>query len=301
MRNRDTFSGYHPVINLFYFVLVLAFSMVLMHPVCLCISLTAALCCSLTLGGKKSVRGSLLLLLPMALVAAAVNVLFNHEGATILAYLPSGNPLTLESIVYGFSAAVMLSALVLWFLCFSQVMTSDKLAYLFGRIIPALSLVISMTLRFVPKFKAQFKVVADAQKCAGRPIDEGKTLQRIKHAVTVFSIMVTWSLENGIETADSMKSRGYGLSGRTAFSIYRFDERDGVILLWFCFCGGILGWGALTGGLSWRYYPTIKGTPLTPVAVCLLLCWAGLCLTPVAINVHADRMWDRLHGKEAAI
>ena len=294
MRNRDTFSGYHPVINLFYFVLVLAFSMVLMHPVCLCISLTAALCCSLTLGGKKSVRGSLLLLLPMALVAAAVNVLFNHEGATILAYLPSGNPLTLESIIYGFSAAVMLSALVLWFLCFSQVMTSDKLVYLFGRIIPALSLVISMTLRFVPKFKAQFKVVADAQKCAGRPIDEGKTLQRIKHAVTVFSIMVTWSLENGIETADSMKSRGYGLPGRSAFSIYTFGKRDKLAALWLSFCAVLLFSGALTGRFQWQYYPIMKGAELSFVTAAMYVVYLALGLTPVFFNWQEDRVWKKL-------
>ena len=34
----------------------------------------------------------------MALLAAGVNVLFQHEGATILTYFSSGNPLTLESI-----------------------------------------------------------------------------------------------------------------------------------------------------------------------------------------------------------
>jgi len=294
MRNRDTFSGYHPVINLFYFVLVLAFSMVLMHPVCLCISLAAALCCSLTLGGKKSVRGSLLLLLPMALVAAAVNVLFNHEGATILAYLPSGNPLTLESIVYGFSAAAMLSALVLWFLCFSQVMTSDKLVYLFGRIIPALSLVISMTLRFVPKFKAQFKVVADAQKCAGRPIDEGRTLRKMKNAVTVFSIMVTWSLENGIETADSMKSRGYGLPGRSAFSIYTFDKRDKLAALWLSFCAVFLFSGALTGRFQWQYYPIMRGAEPSFVTAAMYVVYLALGLTPVFFNWQEDRVWKKL-------
>lgn len=296
MRNRDTFSGYHPVINLFYFVLVLAFSMVLMHPVCLCISLTAALCCSLTLGGKKSVRGSLLLLLPMALVAAAVNVLFNHEGATILAYFPSGNPLTLESILYGVSAAGMLSALVLWFLCFSQVMTSDKLVYLFGRIIPALSLVISMTLRFVPKFKAQFKVVADAQKCAGRPIDEGKTITRIKNAVTVFSIMVTWSLENGIETADSMKSRGYGLPGRTAFSVYRFDRRDGQALAVIALLGGIVLAGAAFDGLTWRYFPSVKWST-APLSLCVLAAYAALCAFPIILNRKEERKWKALRSK----
>lgn len=34
-------------------------------------------------------------------VTAAVNPAFSHEGRTILRYLPSGNPLTLESILYG--------------------------------------------------------------------------------------------------------------------------------------------------------------------------------------------------------
>ena len=294
MQNRDAFSGYHPVINLFYFVLVLAFAMVLMHPVCQFISLAAALCCSLTLSGKKAVRGSLLLLLPMAAVAAAVNVLFNHEGITILAYLPSGNPLTLESIAYGFSAAVMLSALVLWFLCFSHVMTSDKLVYLFGRIIPALSLVISMTLRFVPKFKAQFKVVADAQKCAGRSLDEGKTFNRIKNAVTVFSIMVTWSLENGIETADSMKSRGYGLPGRSAFSIYTFDRRDKLAALWLGFCAVFLLFGSLTGSFQWQYYPIMKGSELSLMTAAMYLVYLALGLTPVFFNWQEDRVWKKL-------
>ena len=39
MRNRDAFSGYHPIINFLYFALVLLFSMCLMHPVYLAISL----------------------------------------------------------------------------------------------------------------------------------------------------------------------------------------------------------------------------------------------------------------------
>lgn len=294
MKHRDTFSGYHPVINLFYFLLVLAFAMVLMHPVCQFISLAAALCCSLTLGGKKTVRGSLLLLLPMAIVAAAVNVLFNHEGVTILTYLPSGNPLTLESVVYGFSAAMMLSALVLWFLCFSHVMTSDKLVYLFGRIIPALSLVISMTLRFVPKFKAQFKVVADAQTCAGRPVASGKKLSRIKNAVTVFSIMVTWSLENGIETADSMKSRGYGLPGRSAFSIYTFDSRDKKALLWLSVCAAAMIYGTVSDGFGWQFYPVMQGSPVDAVGVGLYLIYFALGMTPVFLHWQEEQTWKKL-------
>ena len=41
---RDTFSDCHPAVNFLYFALVLAFSMCLMHPACLVISLTGACC-----------------------------------------------------------------------------------------------------------------------------------------------------------------------------------------------------------------------------------------------------------------
>jgi energy-coupling factor transporter transmembrane protein EcfT len=90
-------------------------------------------------------------------------------------------------------------------------MTSDKFVYLFGRIIPSMSLLLSMTLRFVPRFIAQIKVVSNAQKCVGRDASNGGVVQRVRNAITILSIMVTWALENAIETADSMKSRGYGL------------------------------------------------------------------------------------------
>ena len=294
MKNRDTFSGYHPIINFLYFGLVLVFSMFFMHPVSLTISLACAIAYNVYLNGRKAVRFQLLYMLPMMLLAAFVNPAFNHEGATLLCYLPTGNPLTLESILYGVAAAMMLAAVITWFSCYNAVMTSDKFVYLFGRVIPALSLVLSMTLRFVPKFKAQFQVVSEAQHCVGRDTSTGSVLQRLKNAVTILSIMVTWSLENAIETADSMKSRGYGLPGRTAFSIYRFDDRDRAALLWLGFCGFYILAGWMAGGLDWRYYPTMKGAAMTPHAVSFQLVYLALCLTPVILNRLADRKWAQI-------
>jgi energy-coupling factor transport system permease protein len=170
-------------------------------------------------------------------------------------------------------------------------MTSDKFVYLFGRIIPALSLVLSMTLRFVPKFTAQIKVVRDAQRCIGRDVSEGSIFQRAKNGLTILSIMITWSLENAIETADSMKSRGYGLPGRTAFSIYRFDSRDRTALMWLLFCGMYIVSGWIAGGLYWRYYPTMKGVPISPFPISFMLAYLALCLTPVILNLASDRNW----------
>ena len=232
----------------------------------------------------------------MAALAALLNPAFNHEGATILTYLPSGNPLTLESMLYGAAAAVMLASVVLWFSSYNEIMTSDKFVYLFGRVIPALSLVLSMVLRFIPKFKAQMQTVSEAQACIGRDAKNGSVFRRVGNAVKIFSIMVTWSLENAIETADSMRSRGYGLPGRTAFSIYRFDDRDKAALAWLIFCGAYLVSGWMAGGTYFRYYPTVKAAAWTPMTVNFMLVYLALVLTPVILDRREDRQWNSLQS-----
>lgn len=297
MKNRDTFSEYHPLVNFLYFGLVIGFSMFFMHPVCLIISMTCAICYYIKLNDKSSVRFLVRYALPVLLLTAIINPALNHRGSVILCYLPTGNPLTLESILYGVAAAVMLVSVLLWFGCYTAVMTSDKFVYLFGRIIPSMSLVLSMTLRFVPKFKTQFALVKESQTGLGRDSANGSLWKRFISAVTCFSIMVTWSLENAIETADSMKSRGYGLKGRTAFSIYTITERDKNLLIWLVFCGIYLLSGSLSGGLYWRYFPNIRGVLTEPLTVSFQAVYFALCITPVVIDNREEQQWKSLRSK----
>ena len=264
---KDSFYSYHPTVNLLYFTLVITFSMLLTHPVAQSIALVCAVTYAVSVEGKKSVLFLLKFCLPMVLLTAFINPAFSHEGVTILYYFSSGNPLTLESILYGVGAGVMLVTVILWFSAFSRIMTSDKFIYLFGKVIPALSLVLSMSLRFVPKFKKQTEIVVEAQRCLGRDISTGGLWQRFKTAVVILSIMITWALENAIETADSMKSRGYGLKGRTAFSIYRMDDRDKYTLLWLGFCGLFLTAGVILSAFGFRYFPSIRYAALDRATV----------------------------------
>lgn len=296
LQSRDAFSSYHPAVNFLYFGLVLFFTMCFLHPACLLLSLAAALRYAVCLNGRRAVRRSLRYLLPAALLAALINPAFNHQGATILTYLPSGNPLTLESMAYGLAAAALLSAVVTWFSCYTAVMTSDKFVYLFGRVIPALSLVLSMALRFVPRFQVQARAVSQAQRCVGRDVSDGSLLQRLRNGVTILSILLTWCLENALATADSMKSRGYGLPGRTAFSIYRLDDRDQAALWWLGALGGYIlsMWGA--GGFACRYFPTFRLAPRDGWSLSGLLAFGLLCLTPVIIDRREDRQWTRLRS-----
>lgn len=293
---RHGFSDYHPIVNMLYFVLVIISSMMIMHPICLSISMICSLVYSGMLLGSKSIKNNLRLVLPMALMAVLINAAFNHEGTTILLYLKSGNPLTLESMAYGVGASTMLISVICWFSCYNEVMTSDKFIYLFGRIIPSLSLLLSMVLRFVPKFKEQIKVIAHAQKCIGQDIHQGNWIKRAQNGLKILSILVTWALENSIQTADSMRSRGYGFKGRTAFSIFRITNRDVVALMVIVVLSVYLMVGMLSGGLFWRYFPNIRSNTFSIVNVSLYIIYAGYCSMPIIIEIMEDNKWKRLES-----
>lgn len=294
---RDNFGTYHPIISFLYFVLVIGCSMFLMHPVFLVISCVGGMAYYIYLKGKKAIKTMLWLMLPVFLLSALINPLFNHEGVTLLFYFKTGNPLTLESVIYGLASGMMLISVLNWFSCYQVVMTSDKFIYLFGKAIPAMSLILSMVLRFVPKFKGQITKVSDAQKCIGRDVTNGNLIQKAKHGMKILSIMTTWALENSVETADSMKSRGYGLRGRTNFSIYRFDSRDKMMLWGVILAGVILILGILTDTVHFLYFPVMVVNPLDWKSVFVYFVYAVLCMLPMIINVVEDVKWHYLKSE----
>ena len=181
---KDSFCSFHPAALLLYFILTIGIPMFVMHPVILMISFISALIYAVYQNGTGGIRRGCLYLFPAALFVVLVNALFQHRGVTVLYYFPSGNPLTLESIAYGFASAGMMVAVMLWFFICSRVMTSDKFVYLFGRVMPVLSLLLSMVLRLIPLFYKQFQNVQEAQRSMGRDFSEGTLIKRMKCAVS---------------------------------------------------------------------------------------------------------------------
>lgn len=291
---KDTFSTYHPLIILAFFTLAIGVSIFSLHPAVLFISFAGSFAYSVKLNKRRALKFNLLFLMPAMAAAAVFNPIFVHEGATVLWYFPSGNPLTLESCVYGAASSVMLGSVIMWFGCFNHVMTSDKLIYLFGRLMPALSLTLSMVLRFVPRYKAQAKVVSNGQRCLGRDIAMGGIFERASGGLKILSIMLTWSLENGVETADSMKSRGFGLKGRTCFSNYHFDRRDAEAALAMALLSAAFMLGAFLGFLKIRFYPTVKFATVSGAAMAVHASFMALCFMPLIIDATEEIKWSYL-------
>lgn len=292
----NSFKSFHPIVNFYYFAVVIFFSMFFMHPIFLSISLMCSFIYSVTLKGKKAVKFNIIYMLPLLIITAFINPAFNHEGVTILFYLKGGNPITLESIIYGIAAATMFISIILWFSCYNEIMTSDKFIYLWGRIIPGISLIISMVLRFVPKYKAQIKNISNGQKCIGRDISNGNVITRARNGIKILSIMTTWALENAIETADSMKSRGYGLKGRTSFSIFRFDKRDKITFSTIIILTVIILIGAWLGENSIKFFPSIKIRPISGFSILVYISYFSLCISPVILDFKEDIKWKYLQS-----
>ena len=292
--NKDVFYTYHPILNMLFFIVVIGTTVFLLNPIILILSFLAAFAYSVKLKGRKALKFNLFYMIPLMLFAAAVNVFFVHEGATILGYFSNGNPITLESFVYGLFSALMIGSVIIWFSCFNEIISSDKTIYLFGRVLPKTSLIFSMILRLVPMYKAQIKIISNAQKGIGRDFTSGNIIERAKNGLKILSIMLTWALENGVETADSMKARGYGLKGRTSFSIFRFDSRDSLLSTFLGFLLVVFIYGLTKSIFYFRIYPTVKWGEFTLNSLPFYLSIGIIFFLPIILGIMEDLKWKFL-------
>ena len=254
---QDGFAGCQPAISFIYFLVIILTAMLVSHPLVTGAAFVSGMLYQMQLKGiSHTLKYQVLLMLPLLLVVAMVNPAFNHYGVTVLYQLKTG-PVTLEAIAYGAILAFILWTSLVWFANFNAIMTTEHFVYLFGRLNPSLSLMLSMTFRFVPDFVRRLRVIREGQQCLGKDFSQQRGLKACRAAVDELSILVTWALENGIDTADSMRSRGYGLGRRTAYSIFRFTARDMAVTAILVCLYGISLWGFCRGKAEALYNPQI--------------------------------------------
>lgn len=288
------FADYNPIAVFIYFAAVTIPAMFSMNPMLLTLSLAGSISMFIARNGGKEWKLHIFILAAFALTAL-INPIFYHNGATVL-FIVNDNPVTLEAVLYGLFAAVMLAAVIYWFRSFSQIMTSDKLLYLFGAVSPKLGLLLSMTLRYIPLFGAQTKKVNQAQKALGL-YKEDNAIDTIRGGVRIFSVMVTWGLENGIITADSMTARGYGIGRRTYFSLYRFRKCDALLLAATITLLAVTICAFASGATDFMYYPKFGGLALSPLSISAYAAYGILAFIPTFCEAEEKVKWRYLRSK----
>ena len=283
------FADYHPLVLLIYFLSVLIVAMFVSNPVLQTLALLGGVLFCFMLQSRKEIIGNMGFYIPMFVIVAVTNPLFSHNGVTPLFFI-NGNPVTLEAFIYGIAIAVMIIGVMLWCKCYSDIMTSDKFLYLFGRAIPKLSLILSMALRFIPMFKRQMQRVNRAQRSMGL-YSSGGFVDRLRSMMRVFIAMISWSFENAMDTSASMKARGYGIKGRTSFSLFRFHSNDGALLTVCVLLLGITLVGVAAGETVFFYYPRISELNFSPGAAAVYISFGILSFLPFIIEVREELIW----------
>lgn len=291
----QVFCTYHPVINFIFYLGALVFAVLLIHPLYLVCALVLSVAYLLLVKRRhrwRTVVGYLILFAALS----AINPLFNRMGDTVLFVWMKNRTYTLEALCYGMALAVLLITVLAWFGSYSEIVTSEKLLYLFGSLAPSLCMMFTMVLRFVPDYQRKAGQIKEARVGIGKAGSEVKWSKKAESGLMVVSALTTRALEGGVVTADSMRSRGYGSGKRTCFSNYRWTLRDTILLMWLVLTAALTGLCIGAGGAVAVYIPHIE-IRWNPYTIGGAVSYSLFLMVPIAVQVWEEMKWHSLKSK----
>ena len=192
----------------------------------------------------------------MILIIAVLNPLFSASGSTEL-FRIGMRAVYLESMMYGLCMGGLFVASVLWFEAAASMLGYDKVLALLGNAAPVIALMISMCMRLIPQFLRRGRTVLavqDAIDVPGRaPTDP------VRSRLRASTVLMGWGMEDSLERADAMRSRGWGAATRrTTYARYRLACGDAAALV------GLAAFGVATAAVAWiattqySFYPQLS-------------------------------------------
>ena len=269
------FSMSHPAVPALYMVLTLGLTMFSMQPVLIALSLAGGLAYGLATRGAARTLGALRWQLPVILIIAVLNPLFSASGSTEL-FRIGMRAVYLESMVYGLCMGGLFVASVLWFEAAASMLEYDKVLALFGNAAPVVALMISMCMRLIPQFLRRGRTVL-----AGRaPTDP------VRSRLRASSVLMGWGMEDSLERADAMRSRGWGAATRrTTYARYRLGRGDVAALVGLALFGVVTVTVAWTATTQYSFYPQL----LVPAPWPGYVVYAAWMVLPCALHASDEK------------
>ena len=233
--------------------------------------------------------------LPVFVALSVLSPLFNPRCEHVL-FTIFGRPYTGEALAYGGVIAGVFVVMMLWFGCYNRVMTSDKFMCLFGNWAPALSLLLVMVFRLVPRFFRQTRQLIGARRSVGKGAGKGYR-DKVAAGMTVLSAMTSWALEGSVITAASMRSRGYGSARRSCFQIFRVTAGDRLLLvMMLVLLAAVLGTATL-GGMAADFIPQLSFAPISGGYALGFLAYCSYLLIPTVLHFREALQWHILRSR----
>lgn len=250
------FSISHPAVPALYMVLTLGLTMFSMQPVLLALSLAGGLAYGFATRGVARTLGALRWQLPVILIIAVLNPLFSASGSTEL-FRIGMRAVYLESMVYGLCMGGLFVASVLWFEAAASMLSYDRVLALLGNTAPVIALMISMCMRLIPQFLRRGRTVLAVQDAIDVP---GRAqADPVRSRLRASRVLMGWGMEDSLERADAMRSRGWGAAARrTTYARYRLARGDVAALVGLALFGVATAAVAWTATMQYSFYPQLS-------------------------------------------
>lgn len=194
----------------------------------------------------------------LAIVIVVINPLVNHRGVNIWFWMFE-KPITFEAVLYGCKMALTFLAMMACISCFQIVVTPHKWMYLISYPMPKIAFLLMMISRFVPLMIDRIRQVSLVQTSMGRGLDVGPLTLKTSNGMQILKILLTWSLEESIKTAKSMRARGFGIRKRTSYFEYRLRRREHTLIFLCTLLSASILLGIITGVANMVIYPNEQG------------------------------------------
>lgn len=273
--------------------------MLLQHPVFLLTSFILIFLFNVTLDKGSDLKKWFWPISIMVLFIIMLTPFFNRRGNHILFYL-FDNPVMLEAIIQGVMIALALSGVLALFVTFNIVLHANKFLFLFSKIIPQWALLIMLSMRFVPLLQRKIKNMEEVQLAKGTSLKQGTIRERAKNGMQLLQMLLTSSLEDSIQAADSMTARGYGIGKRTNYQAYIMKQSDWMALFYMIVLSVILffGWHLKLGVL--QLLPALDPIWQGGMQNVMLIAWILLIGFPILIEGKEVIKWKFYHHKISA-
>ena len=284
-------TSIHPGVYLLYYFIMVLFAFIFSDPYFVVTFLVLLLVLIALQGVSHELKNIMRLFIPLSILIMILNPLLNRTGAHKI-YLWSGFFITYEAIAYGILMSLALLIVILVFSSYNRSVSYQEMLYIFSKKLPIISMIIVMALRFIPLINSRAIEVqklnnlknngiemdvgdADAldldefnsnintdydSKLVNKLKSNKRVAAIIKEAKTLGKIMgitVSWSLEESMFTAKSMKARGYNATERTSYLSYKFSNADFAFIALIIITMGIIIVGLLHGVGMINIYPSI--------------------------------------------
>lgn len=280
----DKFSKTHPIFQFLFFGFVFIVTLAVYNPVFSTVSLAGAVIYEIMLQGRKAFL-RLKFLLAIIFFVSIFNMLFAHYGVNVLFTL-GDMEFTLEALFYGFNQGVVLSAVIVWFFAFSQVMESEKVVYVL-RFMPKTALIFSMVLSFIPRFLKKLEDIKTAKLGLNGGEKPKNLKEKFKNGIDNFSSLVSYSLESSVITSNSMQARGYNPRAIRG-SRYKIKVSDIILILLSAMAFAYVIYAKLSDKILFVFEPEIYMESFDLTA---LIGFCVLCLMPAIINCTEGVLW----------